>query len=66
MRLRQSELLRIIAERECPFCERAKFVGAMFCDACYWKLPKGIRDRIANGLRALSEALKDGVRFMEG
>ncbi len=49
----------------CPSCEGAKLDGHSFCDTCFMKLPENIRHKIANGMRQLSEAIIDGIKFLE-
>lgn len=66
MKLSQTELLQILTRKECPFCEQSKLDGCMFCDKCYGKLPNRLQLKIHNALRNLSEALKDGIDFLEG
>jgi hypothetical protein len=65
MKLKQGDLLRQIVNSDCPFCERVKLVGAMFCDECYKKLPLETQSQIKRGLKLLSDAIKAGIIFLE-
>ena len=66
MKLSQGALLKLLSRKECPFCECAKLEGCMFCDACFTKLPEGIKHKIKNGLITLSEGIRSGINFLEG
>jgi len=65
-RTSKAELIRMTLSTECPFCEDKKIVGQSFCDTCFMKLPAEIRVKIRNGMRQLNEAVRDGVKFLEG
>jgi hypothetical protein len=65
MKIGQRELLRYIMSKECPCCEGPKLDGCCFCDACYVKLPEDLKGKIRNGLRSLSEGIRNGISFLE-
>lgn len=65
MKLSSAALTKMVLARECPFCEKKKLDGHSFCDTCYMKLPENIRAKIKNGMRQLSEGIKQGVSFLE-
>jgi hypothetical protein len=65
VKLTKHELTRSILSTECSFCEAEKRSGAMFCEACWEKLPENIKQKIKNGLRSLSEALLSGIEALE-
>ena len=64
VKIKSGELTRMILSDKCPFCERKKLDGHCFCDTCYMKLPEGLRSKIKNGLRQLSEGIRGGVEFL--
>lgn len=66
MKLKQRELLGILASTECPSCEGAKLRGCMFCDSCYGRLPENIKRNLINGLKVVSRALRRGLEYLEG
>lgn len=60
-RFTAEEIMLTVCGTICPCCEKRKLRGCCFCDACYEKLSPDVKRTIKNGLRVMSEALRNGL-----